>query len=63
MAAAAGIGEGELVRRLESTVSIGRLVTAAEVASAVAFLCSPLSVAINGDAIAVGGGSRGAIHY
>ncbi|TDT96055.1 short-subunit dehydrogenase [Streptomyces sp. 846.5] len=63
MAAAAGIDEAELVRRLESTVSIGRLVTAAEVASTVAFLCSPLSVAINGDAIAVGGGARGAIHY
>ena len=44
-------------------VSIGRLVTAAEVADVIAFLCSPRSVAINGDAIAVGGGARGAIHY
>ena len=44
-------------------VSIGRLVTADEVADVIAFLCSPRSVAINGDAIAVGGGARGAIHY
>jgi NAD(P)-dependent dehydrogenase (short-subunit alcohol dehydrogenase family) len=43
--------------------SIGRLVTAAEVADVIAFLCSPRSVAINGDAIAVGGGARGAIYY
>lgn len=48
---------------LAAGVSIGRLVTAAEVASVVAFLASPRSVAINGDAIAVGGGARGAIHY
>jgi NAD(P)-dependent dehydrogenase (short-subunit alcohol dehydrogenase family) len=44
-------------------VSIGRADTAAEVADVIAFLASPLSVAINGDAIAAGGGSRGAIHY
>src|SRR4051812_43340099 len=44
-------------------VSIGRLVTAAEVADVIAFLCSPRSVAINGDAIAAGGGARGVIHY
>jgi NAD(P)-dependent dehydrogenase (short-subunit alcohol dehydrogenase family) len=44
-------------------VSIGRAVTAAEVAYVIAFLASPRSVAINGDAIAAGGGARGAIHY
>jgi NAD(P)-dependent dehydrogenase (short-subunit alcohol dehydrogenase family) len=44
-------------------VAIGRLVTAAEVADVIAFLCSPRSVAINGDAIAAGGGARGTIHY
>jgi NAD(P)-dependent dehydrogenase (short-subunit alcohol dehydrogenase family) len=43
--------------------SLGRHVTAAEVANVIAFLCSPLSVAINGDAIAVGGGAPGAIYY
>ncbi|MGI8714116.1 MAG: SDR family NAD(P)-dependent oxidoreductase [Solirubrobacteraceae bacterium] len=44
-------------------VSIGRIVTADEVAAVIVFLASPLSVAINGDAIAVGGGARGAIYY
>jgi hypothetical protein len=39
------------------------MVTAAEIADLVAFLASPRSVAINGDAIAAGGGVRGAIHY
>jgi NAD(P)-dependent dehydrogenase (short-subunit alcohol dehydrogenase family) len=45
------------------SVSIGRMVTAAEVADVIVFLCSPRSVAINGDALAVGGGARGPIHY
>ena len=42
---------------------IGRVVDADEVAYVVAFLASPKSVAITGDAIACGGGARGAIHY
>jgi hypothetical protein len=29
----------------------------------ITFLCSPRSVAVTGDAITVGGGVRGAIHY
>ncbi len=37
--------------------------TAEEVAHVVAFLASPLSVAINGDAIVAGGGARGSIYY
>ena len=37
--------------------SIGHLVDAAEVAWVVAFLCSPKSRAINGDAVCVGGGA------
>lgn len=48
---------------LASSVSIGRIIDARELAYLVAFLASPLSVAINGDAIAAGGGSRGTIHY
>ncbi|MEU9383388.1 SDR family oxidoreductase [Streptomyces sp. NPDC048279] len=63
MAEAQGVDETEAVRRLASEVSIGRLVTAEEVASTVAFLASPLSVAINGESIAVGGGKAGPIHY
>lgn len=42
---------------------IGRIVEAREVAWVVAFLASPKSVAITGDAIAVGGGTPRAIHY
>jgi len=42
---------------------IGRVVDADEVAYLVAFLASPKSVAVTGDAIACGGGARGAIHY
>lgn len=49
--------------QLASGNSIGRIVDASEVANVVVFLASPLSVAINGDAIRVGGGSRGTIHY
>lgn len=43
--------------------AIGRMVDADEVAYVVAFLASPKSVSITGDAIAVGGGAPGAIHY
>jgi enoyl-[acyl-carrier-protein] reductase (NADH) len=39
------------------------MVTAQEVADVVTFLASPRSVAINGDAIAVGGGVTGPIYY
>ena len=42
---------------------IGRIVEADEVADVIAFLASPRSVAITGDAIACGGGIRSAIHY
>jgi NAD(P)-dependent dehydrogenase (short-subunit alcohol dehydrogenase family) len=48
---------------LAASSSIGRIVDSSEVAWIVAFLASPKSVAINGDAIAIGGGSRGSIHY
>jgi NAD(P)-dependent dehydrogenase (short-subunit alcohol dehydrogenase family) len=62
-AARAGITPEEAERRLAASVSIGRLVTAEEVAAVVAFLASPRSVAVNGDAIAVGGGTPGPIYY
>ena len=63
MAQARGTSVDELERSLEAGVSIGRLVTADEVAAVVAFLASPRSVALNGDAVVAGGGARGAIHY
>lgn len=62
-AAREGVPPKEVARRLAAATSIGRLVTAAEVADVVAFLASPRSGAITGDAIAVGGGTRGSIHY
>ena len=62
-AAALGIAPAEVERRLAAGNSIKRLIDAREVADVVAFLASPRSVAINGDAIAVGGGTPRAIHY
>jgi NAD(P)-dependent dehydrogenase (short-subunit alcohol dehydrogenase family) len=63
MARSRGTTVEELERTLEGGVSIGRLVTAEEVASVVAFLASPRSIALNGDAVAAGGGARGSIYY
>jgi NAD(P)-dependent dehydrogenase (short-subunit alcohol dehydrogenase family) len=63
MADARGTTPAELEQRLESAVSIKRLVTAAEVASVVAFLASPKSVAMNGDPVVVSGGAPGPIYY
>jgi hypothetical protein len=48
---------------MASTNSIRRLIDAEEIAWIVAFLASPRSIAINGDAIACGGGQPGVIHY
>jgi NAD(P)-dependent dehydrogenase (short-subunit alcohol dehydrogenase family) len=63
MADARGTTVAELERALEGAVCIGRLVTAEEVATVVAFLASPKSVALNGDAVVASGGARGPIHY
>jgi NAD(P)-dependent dehydrogenase (short-subunit alcohol dehydrogenase family) len=62
-AAAGGRSVEAVETQLAAAISIGRIVDAAEVADVVAFLASPRSVAITGDAIAVGGGARGAIYY
>ena len=59
----AGVSVAEIERRLGASVGIGRTPTADEVAAVVTFLASPKSVAINGDAISVGGGPIGPIHY
>jgi NAD(P)-dependent dehydrogenase (short-subunit alcohol dehydrogenase family) len=58
-----GLSEDEIEQKLGSNISIGRIVDAQEVAWVVAFLASPRSVSITGDAIATGGGAKGAIHY
>jgi NAD(P)-dependent dehydrogenase (short-subunit alcohol dehydrogenase family) len=62
-AGAAGVTEAEIEARFAATVTVGRIIDAAEVADIVAFLASPRSIAINGDAIACGGGTKGGIHY
>jgi NAD(P)-dependent dehydrogenase (short-subunit alcohol dehydrogenase family) len=59
----AGVSVAEVERQIGASVSIGRIVTAQEVANVIAFLASPKSVAVNGDAIAVGGGAVGPIYY
>jgi len=50
------------VRRAHAN-AIGRIVDASEVAWVVAFLASPKSVSIAGDAVTVSGGIKGFIHY
>jgi NAD(P)-dependent dehydrogenase (short-subunit alcohol dehydrogenase family) len=59
----AGVSVTEVERQIGASVSIGRIVTAEEVAAVVAFLASPKSVAINGEAIAAGGDAAGPIYY
>jgi NAD(P)-dependent dehydrogenase (short-subunit alcohol dehydrogenase family) len=49
--------------RIAAMNATRRIVEAEDVAHVVAFLASPLSVAINGDSIAAGGGVGNAIHY
>ena len=62
-AAAQGVPPESVEAQMAAANSTGRLVDAAEVAYVVAFLCSPKARAINGDAIAVGGGAPRSIHY
>ncbi|MFO1270375.1 MAG: SDR family oxidoreductase [Rubrivivax sp.] len=62
-AAAQGVAPAAVEQQMAAGNSINHLVDATEVAWVVAFLCSPKSRAINGDAVAVGGGMPRAIHY
>jgi NAD(P)-dependent dehydrogenase (short-subunit alcohol dehydrogenase family) len=62
-AEADGTSEEEAERALGRSSRLGRLVTAAEVADVVVFLASPRSVAVNGDAVAAGGGQPGVTFY
>ena len=65
--AARARNSGSTPEQVEAAMAQGnsthRIITAAEVAHVVVFLASPLSIAINGDAIATGGGVGRAIHY
>jgi NAD(P)-dependent dehydrogenase (short-subunit alcohol dehydrogenase family) len=51
------------IEELRQRSAIRHLVTAEDVAQVVAFLCSPLSVSINGEAISVAGGVNADMHY
>jgi NAD(P)-dependent dehydrogenase (short-subunit alcohol dehydrogenase family) len=63
IAAARGASPEEVEAAIAGGITIGRLVTAEEVASVIVFLSSPRSVSVTGDAVAAGGGARGAIYY
>jgi NAD(P)-dependent dehydrogenase (short-subunit alcohol dehydrogenase family) len=62
-AAAQGVTAAEVEKQMGAVNLVGRLIKAEEIAHVVVFLASPKSSAINGDVIAAGGGTRGAIHY
>lgn len=49
--------------RMAKGNAVERIITPEDIASIVAFLVSPLSIAITGDTIAAGGGVGRAIHY
>jgi NAD(P)-dependent dehydrogenase (short-subunit alcohol dehydrogenase family) len=62
-AEAQGLTTEEVEKQMAAGNSIRHVVDAREVAYVVTFLCSPKSIAINGDVIAAGGGALRAIHY
>ncbi len=62
-AEAEGRSEEEIEAQMAEGNSVRRIIDASDIANIVAFLASPLSVAISGDAIAAGGGVGRAIHY
>ena len=62
-AEARGEALDEARQRLASQNAVHRVIEAQDVANIVAFLASPLSLAVTGDSIAAGGGVGRAIHY
>jgi NAD(P)-dependent dehydrogenase (short-subunit alcohol dehydrogenase family) len=63
LARARGVSIEDAERLAAPMVSIGRMVTAEEVADVVAFLASPRSVALNGDPVVASGGMSGPVYY
>ncbi len=63
MAERSGISREEAEDRLTAGTLANRMIDAKDIAAVVAFLASPKSIAINGDAIAAGGGAPRTIHY
>ncbi|GAA4941252.1 NADP-dependent 3-hydroxy acid dehydrogenase YdfG [Actinomycetospora succinea] len=61
--AASGLSEDEVRGELAKGTSLGRIMTADEVADVVVFLASPRAVAVTGGAVAAAGGERGVVHY
>ena len=57
-----GISPEEAEKRMVNNL-VGRWIDARDIAYVVTFLASPKAVAINGDVIAAGGGTRGVIYY
>lgn len=62
-ASAADLSEEEIERQMAGGNAIKQVIDAHDIAAVVAFLASPKSVAVSGDAIAAGGGVGRAIHY
>jgi NAD(P)-dependent dehydrogenase (short-subunit alcohol dehydrogenase family) len=58
-----GVSEQQVESQMALGNSVRRIINASDIANIVAFLASPLAVAISGDAIAAGGGVGRAIHY
>jgi NAD(P)-dependent dehydrogenase (short-subunit alcohol dehydrogenase family) len=58
-----GITEAQLEAQMSERTLVRKVITADEVAWIVAFLASPRSIAVTGDAIAAGGGLAGAAFY
>ena len=63
VAEAKGISIEDAAAELGKDVSIGRIMTADEVATVICFLASPRAVAINGDPVLASGGSKGSVYY
>ncbi len=62
MAARHGRSPAEHLRVISARTSLGRLLTADEIAYFVTFLASPLSVALTGEVVALTGGAGDAVH-
>jgi NAD(P)-dependent dehydrogenase (short-subunit alcohol dehydrogenase family) len=62
-AAASAVDPEEAERRMASLNLTRTLIDASQVAAVITFLASPLSVSINGESIACGGGTPGVIRY
>ena len=62
-AAATALEAAEIERRLAGRNLTRTIIDASQVAAVIVFLASPLSVSVNGESIACGGGIPGVIHY